>query len=76
MNDCRQGARVRADGLVQKQAKVEIGVEIGLMLDVEADYLNGNYQNLENQVEEKVKDMFHIDNRDKVLTNISIYNIQ
>ena len=76
MNECRPGTRVRADGLVQKQTKVEVGVEIGLMLDVEADYLNGNYQNLENQVEEKVKDIFHIDGRDKVLTNISIYNIQ
>lgn len=78
MNDCRQGTRVRADGLVQKQAKVEVGVEIGMILNIEAMCVNGEFDkdDVEAQVKEKVSDIFHTDSRDKVLNNICVYNIQ
>ncbi len=78
MNDCRQGTRVRADGLVQKQAKVEVGVEIGMILNIEAACVNGEFDkdDVEAQVKEKVSDIFHTDSRDKVLNNICVYNIQ
>ena len=78
MSDCRQGMRVRADGLVRKNVKVEVGVEIGLMVNVETEPVGDeiNKEDVEVQVREKVEDIFQIDGRDKVLTNVCIYNIQ
>lgn len=78
MSDCRQGMRVRADGLVRKNVKVEVGVEIGLMVNVETEPVGDKItkEDVEIQVREKVEDIFHIDGRDKVLTNVCIYNIQ
>ena len=78
MSDCRQGMRVRADGLVRKNVKVEVGVEIGLMVNVETEPVGDKItkEDVEVQVREKVEDIFQIDGRDKVLTNVCIYNIQ
>lgn len=78
MSECRQGMRVRADGLVRKNVKVEVGVEIGLIIDIETEPVGDTIskKDVEVHVQEKVTDIFHIDGRDKVLTNISIYNIQ
>jgi hypothetical protein len=78
MNECRQGSRFPVDGRILKNAKVEIGVEIGLIMDVEAACTKGDFDmdDVKVQVKEKVSDIFHTDNQDKVLNNICIYNIQ
>jgi hypothetical protein len=78
MSDCRQGARTPINGKVRKDAKVEVGVEIGMILNIEALSVKGEFDknDVETQVKEKVSDIFHINGRDKVLNNIHVYNIQ
>lgn len=78
MGDCRQGARTPINGKVRKDAKVEVGVEIGMILNIEALSVNGEFDknDIEIQVKEKVSDIFHTNGRDKVLNNIHVYNIQ
>lgn len=78
MNECRQGTRRAVDGTAYRDALVEIGVEIGLMTKVETKF-KGNtvdLEDLEQQVKERVSDLFDIDGRDKVLNNVCIYAIQ
>lgn len=78
MNDCRQGNRIPKDGSLIKNFKVEVGVEIGLIVNVEAELKDGvvNQRNLELELYDKLKDIFHIDGTDKVLNDICIYSIQ
>ena len=78
MSDCRQGNRVPVSGRIRKNAKVEVGVEIGVILNIETVCVNGEFDkdDVEAQVKEKVSDIFHTDSRDKVLNNICVYNIQ
>lgn len=78
MNDCRLGKRVAVDGSGVKEVIVELGVEIGLMTTVELNCDKGeiNFPELQEQVKEKVIDMFDIDGRDKVLNNVCIYAVQ
>ena len=78
MSDCRQGNRVPVSGRIRKNAKVEVGVEIGMMLNIEALCTDGEFDknDVETQVKEKVEDIFHTNGRDKVLNNICVYNIQ
>lgn len=78
MSDCRQGARTPISGKIRKDAKVEVGVEIGMILNIEALCVKGEFykNDVETQVKEKVSDIFHTNNQDKVLNNICIYNIQ
>ena len=78
MNDCRQGNRIPKDGSLTKNFKVEVGVEIGLIVNVESEITDGvvNQQSLELELYDKLKDIFHIDGTDKVLNDICIYNIQ
>lgn len=78
MSDCRQGNRVPVSGRIRKNAKVEVGVEIGMILNIETVCVNGEFDkdDVEVQVKEKVSDIFHTDSRDKVLNNICVYNIQ
>jgi hypothetical protein len=78
MSDVRRGARKSLDGKTTKKVTVEVGVEIGLMVDVEvtcfADKIDR--EDTEKQVTEKIIDIFNIDNKDKVLNNTTIYSIQ
>lgn len=78
MSDCRQGARTPISGKLRKDAKVEVGVEIGMILNIEALSVKGEFDkdDVETQVKEKVSDIFHINGRDKVLNNIHVYNMQ
>lgn len=78
MKACRRGARTAYDGTTPKPVKVEIGVEIGTIINVEASYKDNtiNEQDLQAKVQEKVEDIFDIDGRDKVLNGICIYSIQ
>ena len=78
MSDCRQGARTPINGKIRKDAKVEVGVEIGMIMNIEAMCVNGEFDkdDVEAQVKEKVSDIFHTNGRDKVLNNIHVYNIQ
>lgn len=78
MSDCRQGARTLLSGKIRKDAKVEVGVEIGMILNIEALYVKGEFDknDVETQVKEKISDIFHTNGRDKVLNNIHVYNIQ
>lgn len=78
MSDCRQGARTPINGKTRKDAKVEVGVEIGMIMNIEAMCVNGEFDkdDVEAQVKEKVSDIFHTNGRDKVLNNIHVYNTQ
>ena len=78
MSDCRQGVRTPLSGKIRKNAKVEVGVEIGMILNIEALCVKGEFDksDVETQVKEKVSDIFHTNGRDKVLNNIHVYNIQ
>lgn len=78
MSDCRQGARTPISGKIRKDAKVEVGVEIGMILNIEALCVKGEFDknDVETQVKEKISDIFHTNSRDKVLNNIHVYNIQ
>jgi hypothetical protein len=78
MNVCRKGDRALLKGSIIKNVQVEIGVEIGLItnVDVKQDEENIDQKDLQTQLTEKVTDLFHIDGKDKVLNNICIYNIK
>jgi hypothetical protein len=78
MNVCRKGDRALLKGSIIKNVQVEIGVEIGLItnVDVNHDEENIDQEDLQIQLTEKVMDLFHIDGKDKVLNNICIYNIK
>ena len=58
---------------IVKNLKVEVGVEIGLIVNVESE--NSETQ-IKEQVLDTVTDMFEIDNKDRVLNGICIYNVQ
>ena len=73
MSDCRRGDRVPKNKSIVKNLKVEVGVEIGLIINVESE--NSETQ-IKEQVIDTVIDMFEIDNKDKVLNGICIYNVQ
>ena len=78
MCECRQGKRVPNDGTIYKKATAEVGVEVGLFINVETKLTNNqiNSDHVEEQVKDKILDIFQIDNKDKVLNNICIYSIQ
>ena len=73
MSDCRRGDRVPKNKSIVKNLKVEVGVEIGLIINVESE--NSEAQ-IKEQVIDTVVDMFEIDNKDRVLNGICIYNVQ
>lgn len=73
MSDCRRGDRIPKNKSIVKNLKVEVGVEIGLIINVESE--NSETQ-IKEQVIDTVIDMFEIDNKDKVLNGICIYNVQ
>ena len=78
MNECRRGDRTPVKGPIRKDILVEVGVEIGLMTTVEVlhDIDSVDFKDLEEQVKERVSDIFNIDGRDKILNNVCIYAIQ
>lgn len=73
MSDCRRGDRIPKNKSIVKNLKVEVGVEIGLIINVESE--NSETQ-IKEQVLDTVTDMFEIDNKDRVLNGIYIYNVQ
>lgn len=73
MSDCRRGDRIPKNKSIVKNLKVEVGVEIGLIINVESE--NSETQ-IKEQVIDTVIDMFEIDNKDKVLNGICIYDVQ
>ena len=73
MSDCRRGDRIPKNKSIIKNLKVEVGVEIGLIINVESE--NSETQ-IKEQVLDTVTDMFEIDNKDRVLNDICIYNVQ
>jgi hypothetical protein len=78
MCECRRDKRVPSDGTVYKKAIAEVGVEVGLMVNIEAKLTNNQIDSdyVEEQIKDKILDIFQIDNKDKVLNNICIYGIQ
>lgn len=73
MSDCRRGDRIPKNKSIVKNLKVEVGVEIGLIINVESE--NSEAQ-IKEQVIDTVVDMFEIDNKDRILNGICIYNVQ
>ena len=73
MSDCRRGDRIPKNKSIVKNLKVEVGVEIGLIINVESE--NSEAQ-IKEQVIDTVVDMFEIDNKDKVLNGICIYDVR
>ena len=73
MSDCRRGDRIPKNKSIVKNLKVEVGVEIGLIINIESE--NSEAQ-IKEQVIDTVVDMFEIDNKDKVLNGVCIYNVQ
>lgn len=73
MSDCRRGDRIPKNKSIVKNLKVEVGVEIGLIINIESE--NSETQ-IKEQVLDTVTDMFEIDNKDRVLNGICIYNVQ
>ena len=73
MSDCRRGDRVPKNKSIVKNLKVEVGVEIGLIINVESE---NSETKIKEQVLDTVTDMFEIDNKDRVLNGICIYNVQ
>ena len=78
MCDCRLGQRTSADGSVITKATAEVSVEIGLMVNIETSVKDGIFdkEEVKELVREQIEDLFDIDYRDKVLTDICIHNIQ
>lgn len=78
MCDCRQGQRASVDGSFITKATAEVSVEIGLMVNIETSVKDGIFDKdeVKELVREQVEDLFNIDYRDKVLTDICIHNIQ
>ena len=64
MSDCRRGDRVPKNKSIVKNLKVEVGVEIGLIINVESE---NTEDQIKEQVIDTVTDMFEIDNKDKIL---------
>lgn len=73
MSDCRRGDRIPKNKSIVKNLKVEVGVEIGLIINIESE--NSETQ-IKEQVLDTITDMFEIDNKDRVLNGICIYNVQ
>lgn len=73
MSDCRRGDRIPKNKSIVKNLKVEVGVEIGLIINVESE---NSEDQIKEQVIDTVVDMFEIDNKDRVLNGICIYNVQ
>lgn len=73
MSDCRRGDRVPKNKSIVKNLKVEVGVEIGLIVNIESE--NTETQ-IKEQVIDTVTDLFEIDNKDKVLNGICIYDVR
>ena len=73
MSDCRRGDRIPKNKSIVKNLKVEVGVEIGLIINIESE--NSETQ-IKEQVIDTVVDMFEIDNKDRVLNGICIYDVQ
>lgn len=73
MSDCRRGDRVPKDKSIVKNLKVEVGVEIGLIVNVKSENTEAQ---IKEQVIDTVTDMFEIDNKDKVLNGIYIYDVR
>jgi hypothetical protein len=73
MSDCRRGDRIPKNKSIVKNLKVEVGVEIGLIINVESE--NSEAQ-IKEQVIDTVIDMFEIDNKDRVLNGICIYDVR
>lgn len=73
MSDCRRGDRVPKNKSIVKNLKVEVGVEIGLIINVESE--NSEAQ-IKEQVTDTVMDLFEIDNKDRVLNGICIYDVR
>ena len=78
MCDVRRGTRVALDGRTIQKVTAEVGVEIGLMVNIEVTCFGDKIdkEDAETQIREKIIDIFNIDNRDKVLNNMTIYSIQ
>ena len=73
MSDCRRGDRVPKNKSIVKNLKVEVGVEIGLIINVESENIEAQ---IKEQIIDTVTDMFEIDNKDKVLNDIYIYDVR
>ena len=58
------------------QLTAEIGVEIGLMVNINEPKNGINSPEIKKQIQDKVEEIFNIDGRDKVLNGICIYSIQ
>lgn len=73
MSDCRRGDRVPKNKSIVKNLKVEVGVEIGLIVNVKSENTKAQ---IKEQVIDTVTDLFEIDNKDKVLNGICIYDVR
>lgn len=73
MSDCRRGDRVPKNKSIVKNLKVEVGVEIGLIVNIESENTEAQ---IKEQVIDTVTDLFEIDNKDKVLNSICIYDVR
>ena len=73
MSDCRRGDRIPKNKSIVKNLKVEVGVEIGLIVNVESENTEAQ---IKEQVIDTVTDLFEIDNKDKVLNGICIYDVR
>ena len=73
MSDCRRGNRVPKNKSIVKNLKVEVGVEIGLIINIESE---NTETKIKEQVIDTVTDLFEIDNKDKVLNGICIYDVR
>lgn len=73
MSDCRRGDRIPKNKSIVKNLKVEVGVEIGLIVNIESENTEAQ---IKEQVIDTVTDMFEIDNKDKVLNGICIYDVR
>lgn len=78
MYNYRIGTSIPCDGSYYKRINVEVGIELGMILSVEAEVNDGkiNLDSVKSELKEKIIDIFDIDNKDKVLNNICIYTIQ
>jgi len=78
MSEYRQGRRKAKHTSTYINTKVEIGVEIGLIINSEIkqskDIIDENY--IISQIKDYVIDLFNIDNKNRILNSIKIYNIQ
>lgn len=77
-NNCRRGKRTPIDGTTYKNVKVEVGAEIGLMLNAKAKYINGklDIDYIESQVKDKLLDILYDGTKDVTINNSIIYSLQ